>query len=47
MKNREMENLTVVEPNYVFLTAFASKVFKSIMESKGFLNVYEKPIQPE
>ena len=47
IKNTEIKNLKVVEPHYVFLTAFASKNFKTLMESNGFLNVYEKPIQVE
>ena len=43
----KIKNLSVIEPHYVFLTAFASKHFKALLESKGFLNVYEKPIQLE
>ena len=43
----EIINLSVVEPHYVFLTAFASRNLKTLLESKGFMNVYEKPIQLE
>ena len=44
---KEIKNLSVIEPHYVFLTAFASKNFKNLLESKGFMNIYEKPIQLE
>ena len=43
-KDIEFENLTLLEPRFVFLTAFASKTFKQLLESKGIMDVYEKPL---
>jgi hypothetical protein len=39
-----MQGLTLVEPEYVFLTAYMSIQFKKHLQSKGVKKIYEKPL---
>jgi hypothetical protein len=41
------ENLVIVEPVYVFLTAFATTSFCKHLKSIGVDYIYEKPISKE
>ena len=38
------QGLTLVEPEYVFLTAYMSIQFKKHLQSKGVKKIYEKPL---
>jgi len=39
-----MYGLTLVEPEYVFLTSYMSIQFKKHLQSKGVKKIYEKPL---
>ena len=38
------KGVSLIEPEYVFLTAYMSKTFRKHLESKGVTQIYEKPL---
>ena len=44
-RNAGLDNAWIVEPRFVFLTAFKTKQFKQHVKKLGITEVHDKPLQ--
>jgi hypothetical protein len=46
-RQKSNSDIPIIEPTYVFLTAYMTPSFKSHVNNMGVKLIYEKPIQKE
>ena len=45
--NKKKNGVSVIEPEFVIITAYVTPVFKTYMKNLDVTNIYEKPLQIE